>query len=600
MAGTCGGDSNCNDGVCECQEGTTDCNDVCVSTSENAFHCGGCGIECGSEQKCESGSCVCESDFLLCDALCVDPLSDAQHCGGCDSPCNDGESCEGGSCVCAAELTACEGACIDTSADVNNCGGCGITCASHESCAGGVCQYENDDCGPLAVNVSIASVTLTQGVEAQLFDGQSAVAAQDRAVDVIAGREALVRVHVAPSVGFSAREISARLFVENDGDVEVIYEKKRLTGSASSTQDLDSTFNLSLPETAINEDTEYWVELAECEAAPAGESEGARAPNLGQSPLAAIRTGQVKVLIVPIRHEGIVPDTSEETLALYADAMAAMYPTTGVEISVTDEIESGETGNRPNMETLLTLVTDHRATLDLENEVYLYGMIDPAASFSAYCGQACTTGVGWVLEGVGPFTAMNRAAVGVGFGNFGVGTFVHEVGHNHGRFHAPCGVQGDPYVDTNFPHTDATIGVWGYDRRSQSLKSPQATADFLSYCEPTWISDYTFNALAERITALSGPAAVANKSGSARVDQLWQRILVTSQEASWLKPVRGPSPSGPSAELAAIYDQSGQLVAKVPVYRVEMADARGAMIYVPSAEPGWTAIELADGTGLAY
>ena len=66
----------------------------------------------------------------------------------------------------------------------------------------------------------------------------------------------------------------------------------------------------------------------------------------------------------------------------------------------------------------------------------------------------------------------------------------HELGHNLNLFHAPCGGAGGP--DPYFPYADGSIGVSGYDMGSESLVSPQ-TWDLMSYCEPMWISDYSFS-----------------------------------------------------------------------------------------------------------
>lgn len=65
----------------------------------------------------------------------------------------------------------------------------------------------------------------------------------------------------------------------------------------------------------------------------------------------------------------------------------------------------------------------------------------------------------------------------------------HELGHNLNLFHAPCGGAGGP--DPHYPYDDGSIGVSGYDMINESLVSPQ-TWDLMSYCEPMWISDYSF------------------------------------------------------------------------------------------------------------
>ena len=97
---------------------------------------------------------------------------------------------------------------------------------------------------------------------------------------------------------------------------------------------------------------------------------------------------------------------------------------------------------------------------------------------------------------------MLRASVGIGFvGQDAADTMAHEIGHAHGREHAPCG--GASGVDPNYPYPQAQLGVWGYDIFEKTLISPTKGRDMMGYCPNEWVSDYTYNALFERITAIS-------------------------------------------------------------------------------------------------
>ncbi|HLT40905.1 MAG TPA: hypothetical protein VK034_31725, partial [Enhygromyxa sp.] len=69
-----------------------------------------------------------------------------------------------------------------------------------------------------------------------------------------------------------------------------------------------------------------------------------------------------------------------------------------------------------------------------------------------------------------------------------VNTAVHEIGHNQGAPHAPCGVGGD--ADPAYPHAGASIGVRGIDPLDGQMYSPNTHTDFMSYCRPYWVSDY--------------------------------------------------------------------------------------------------------------
>ena len=76
-------------------------------------------------------------------------------------------------------------------------------------------------------------------------------------------------------------------------------------------------------------------------------------------------------------------------------------------------------------------------------------------------------------------------------------TIAHEFGHNRNLYHAPCGGAGGP--DRYYPYGEGNIGAWGYNFRTGELVPP-GRPDYMSYCEPTWTSDYQFtNALRYRL-----------------------------------------------------------------------------------------------------
>ena len=72
----------------------------------------------------------------------------------------------------------------------------------------------------------------------------------------------------------------------------------------------------------------------------------------------------------------------------------------------------------------------------------------------------------------------------------------HELGHNMGLWHAPC---GEPYsVDPDYPHEDGRTGTWGYNFWNHVVIPPDEP-DMMGYCGMGAISDYHFQkALAHR------------------------------------------------------------------------------------------------------
>jgi hypothetical protein len=72
--------------------------------------------------------------------------------------------------------------------------------------------------------------------------------------------------------------------------------------------------------------------------------------------------------------------------------------------------------------------------------------------------------------------------------------------------HSPCGGASSP--DPRYPYAGGGIGVQGYDLVNKQFVSASMGKDVMGYCEPEWISDYTYQALLERMQAVNMVADV--------------------------------------------------------------------------------------------
>jgi hypothetical protein len=304
-------------------------------------------------------------------------------------------------------------------------------------------------------------------------------------------------------------------------------------------------------------------------------------------------------MLIPIRANDLVADTDEKSLAVYREYVLAMYPLAKIEFTVGEEIESG---SQVNWNNLIEAIRARRQEDRPDPDVYYYGLLRPTMTFGEYCRRGCTAGVGYVGSAT---QAGTRVALGVGFADeMSAITMAHEVGHNHGRNHAPCapggGISG---VDRNYPHDGAETGVWGFDSRSKKLLSPTETTDIMGYCDPKWISDYTYNGLLDRLVAVNtdaSPFVIADPEAAAQINQRYNVLLNDPDGARWSLPFPEPAEPHGVPESADVLDLDGQLIDQVTVYRTQIGDSAGSSVLIPEVQPGWHAIKLVDALPLPF
>ena len=577
-----------------CPGQTAPCNGACLDLGADPSNCGQCGVACAAEQSCVSGNCVCPDGGSYCgDAGCVDLQTSNENCGACGVTCSGGRYCSAGTCQCEAPLVDCGGLCVDVQTSNEHCGACDSPCAEDRSCVEGSCSGVvgdgPDDCGGDAHSITIDKVSVYQAVEVPLMEGGEEIGAESRNADVIQGRDATFRIHLRLESGWVAREVSARVILDTNGEEEIVYAKMTPTQD-SSQDDLSSTARIDVSADLIGPDTRYAVQIAECTAGTTGTAARPRFPEEGNIELDARATGPLDVVFVPVTVDSWVPDTSEATIELYREYLEAMYPTTEVHASVTAAFT---TNSGFDWAVLLDQLRDRRSQEGLSEEVYFYGLVRPAETFRDYCQWSCTAGIGYVTD-LGGWSSGTRVACGLGYGDeASAETMAHEIGHNHGRDHTPCNVSGDP----NYPYDGGSIGSWGYDRRTGSLRDPSQFADIMGYCSPVWVSDWTFQAFADRIAALNGTASLEVVPEGAA--ELWRVLQIDGNGARWGIPYRKPAPPSGQALPAEVLAVDGQVLATTVVYATPYSRA-GVSYLVPPPQSGWHAIRIQGRSAVAY
>jgi hypothetical protein len=486
---------------------------------------------------------------------------------------------------------------VDVQTSALNCGACGQACQLGQTCGAGQCcgGPGPDACSGLAQNVTLSQIAVYQTVKIPIMQNGTALASTARNADVVAGRNTLFRVFVTVGTGWTARQLSARVFIQNPASVDTYFSKVMI--SASSTDGaLTNSFQISVPPDKITPDTRYAVEVVEC-GTGSGTVQTPRFPATDGVALGARTTGTLKIKLIPVQANAMLPDTTTAALQIYQTLLLAMYPITTLDVSVGDAISVTDatdwSGN-------LDLVRAKRQTDAPADDVYYYGMLKPAATLRVFCGSGCTTGIGFVV-GTARNAAASRAAIGVAFADApSAETMAHEVGHNHGRNHAPCVTAGGTIsgVDAAFPYAGGLIGVPGFDYRTMPIALlPTTRTDIMGYCNNKWISDYTYEGLLNRVATVNGAQSVLI---SPEFVQPFNVLLLDAKGARWGVPITQPSAPAGEPETAEILDASGAVIDTIEVYRTEISDIGAASIEVPTPKPGWHSIRVLGSPALSF
>jgi hypothetical protein len=152
---------------------------------------------------------------------------------------------------------------------------------------------------------------------------------------------------------------------------------------------------------------------------------------------------------------------------------------------------------------------------DIGAPVHFMGMVHPDANNGGAAGYASTvSNQSWVQL---PEHAPNPAPPAWNSIREG-SVMAQELAHNYGRKHVNCG--GPDNVDGSYPYPPcqlANVGAtsyYGFDTATLQPIRPDATADFMSYANRSWVSDYTWRALLNSFIA-AGRSALGSLAPAA-------------------------------------------------------------------------------------
>ena len=590
----CGPSEACFEGKCTCPMGQQRCGGACTDTQASALHCGSCDTPCAAGQSCQNGQCVCtEPGAALCENGCTHLASDPRNCGTCGNAC-EGYPCTEGECRCPLGQSLCGDTCISTESDPQHCGGCDTTCPSGQACVLGQCSSEVvDGCrNTLAHSIRLREIALYQTGKVTVMRDGTAVTSKNRNADVVAAKPALLRAFVTLEPGWRNRIVSARLAIVNGDDAEEMFHKLAVSADSEDVS-LATTFNFRIPGQLLLADTRYSIEIVECQD-ESGTLALPRFPEGGTTPLEPQEVANLKLELIPIVANGFEPRTDPDHLDALLEYVETMYPMPDIELSVGEPMTAASAiGTELGWDEVLQQLSQRHQQDDAANDVYYYGLLEPAETMDEYCPDGCTVGIAYITS-ASPSDRHYRVAMGVSYGDvYSAETIAHELGHSQGRDHAPCGGAAD--ADPNFPYAGARLGWWGFAAPDELLP-PDSRRDVMSYCALPWISDYTYQGLLERSVALGSGALLRSSAPAGR----FRVILLGPRGPRWgMSPSRPVEPAG-EPEAATILDATGSPIAQVVVYRMRMSRPGTSSMLVPEPTAGWHAIAIQGQPALSY
>jgi hypothetical protein len=406
---------------------------------------------------------------------------------------------------------------------------------------------------PRALAVEVAGVYLTQSIQAM-----------NGSVPLIQGRDALVRVFLrGDQVNFFSPRVRVQLYqggtlartldLEPGGDS---------IPTALREGSLHASWNAVVPASLVQPGLSVVVEADPGEVVPRKPGSRTRYPAAGALAPEVRSVPKLWLRLVPIRQaaHGTTGNVGAANRAEWIRELVAMFPIAEHDVDVrsvysTDASASTSQGWR----TILSELWALRAADGSRR--YYYGILSAP-------GGSNIAGLGYVgyPASIG-YDALPNAA----------GTLAHELGHNFGRLHAPCGNPAS--VDPGFPHAGASIGAFGYDPSTGLVKDPGTDRDLMSYCRPRWVSDYTFRAVLDfRTRGDAGTGADVVGEVEEPTLLLWGRISGGSAvlEPAFELTTRPVLPSSPGPFAVEGLDATGTVLFSVPFQGAVVADHDGS------------------------
>jgi hypothetical protein len=218
------------------------------------------------------------------------------------------------------------------------------------------------------------------------------------------------------------------------------------------------------------------------------------------------------VRLVPVRQRasGLQGDVTTANRSQYLDLTRRIHPISGTDgdvhaVYTTDTSEPLQSADGNGAwPTILSEIDALRVAEGTERNYYGVVRLDYASGIAGLGMIGLPTAMGYD-------DPIDRGRV-----------MAHELGHNWGRYHSPCGFPSG--VDPDYPYPDGSIGVYGIDVLDEVIKPP-SLPDIMGYCNNPWASDYTYQAVLAYRAAAQASLVRAASAPPQRCLLVWGHIV---------------------------------------------------------------------------
>jgi hypothetical protein len=416
--------------------------------------------------------------------------------------------------------------------------------------------YSTSGGGTASLDLTINGAYLVQA--AQRYDGS---------VPLVAGRDAYLRVFaLANQTNAVAPRVRVRLY-SGSTLVQTYTISAPAAGVPTSVDEssLTNSWNVLVPGALVQPGLKLLADVDPDGAVTESDESDNQFPVSGTPAAIDVRSlATFAFRLVPVRQQvnGLQGDVTTSNKESYLGDLKAMLPIGAYDADVravyTTTAPALDAGNSNGA--WGTIISELYALRGADaSSRYYYGVVKTSYNSGVaglgYVGGTAHTAVGWDASGSAP------------------NVLAHEVGHNLGQQHAPCGGAGSP--DPAYPYPGGVTGRWGLNLTSLTLQPP-TLGDLMGYCHPNWISDYNWSAMVGYRQSSLLNLQAQGATGDAGL-LVWGRI----------------TPAGVVLEPAFKVAMGSDLTPRVGPNQLELLGADGATIRTVS----FAATELAEQPG---